>query len=362
VTTGRIWLAGKASPLEIQLSGDCLRDLAGYKLYFTNRAPQLKAFSDEEIQAVAQSISTQQTGVVGDISGSRRVEVSTLNRHDTREYLELGLPVPSSWTNQLYIEWFSKENGRVVIEANNWKVRIENAEAPSWEMSPEDEQIQMLLNMQAMRDFISGLMRFDSAACDRDLVLDEVTDKYAGDPEISRKQAYVLGWDQLSQHYTYVNEDDLQLVEGVEYSVEDDVPDEISREAEVLDLCFELKLFSEGVLHQIIGVQHSLEQLGLAEDTLQELVNRQGELVRILDRGIQYFEDSSDSFDHRVKHVNHQLKVGLVALNAVQQAWLDLENNIGNLARNLGPLEDIFEASFELREEILSVKEEIMLI
>ena len=101
VVTGRVWLAGKASPLEFNLKGDCLRDLAGRKLYFTNRKPQLKAFTDEEIQAVAKSISTEQTGVVGDITASRRVEVSNLNRQDTHEYIELGLPVPTSWVNQL---------------------------------------------------------------------------------------------------------------------------------------------------------------------------------------------------------------------------------------------------------------------
>ncbi len=362
LTRARIWLAGKTSPVELSLSGDCLRDLAGHKIYFTNRNPQLTAFTDQEIQAVAKSISTQQTGVVGDITASRRVEVSTLDRHETKEYIELGLPIPSSWSNQLYIEWFSNENGRVVIEGMNWHIRLGNSGQPAWTMDEDEELIQTLLNMQTMRDFITGLMGDEPTKPTREQILNEVADKYAGDPEISRKQAYVLGWDKLTPQYLPVMDEGLQLVEGAEFSIDDELVESMDRETVVLDLCFELKLFAEGIHHQILGVQYALEQIGHPKDTLLKLVQSQQTVIDIIDRTSLTFEEATTPFEQKVTALTHHLKLVLQALNNMQAAWLGLENNLGELERSLGPIEDIFEASFELREEVLSAKEECSLL
>ena len=38
--TGRIWFAGRAEPVVLELEGNCWRDLAGRRLEFTNPQPK----------------------------------------------------------------------------------------------------------------------------------------------------------------------------------------------------------------------------------------------------------------------------------------------------------------------------------
>lgn len=70
---GRLWLVGRKEPLELELAGDCWRDLAGRCLEFVNPGPKNRA---------SDTLTTDQKGVVGDITASRKVKVPDASEAD----------------------------------------------------------------------------------------------------------------------------------------------------------------------------------------------------------------------------------------------------------------------------------------
>ena len=185
-TTGRIWLQSMDEPLLLSLDGDCWRDLAGTRLEFTNPAP--------EAVADLGSLDPDQVGLVGDMTAARRVRLPA----------KKGVSRPG-WSNALYLEWFSEANGRILIEANDFKLRISGHR---WHMDEDDEEAQKLANLQAMRDFMARVINRDGKAGgnsasgalphDADVAgraFGEVLEKYGTDPDSERKEAFVMGWD-----------------------------------------------------------------------------------------------------------------------------------------------------------------------
>ncbi len=205
-TTGLIWLAGRAEPLKLLLVGDCWRDLAGTRLKFENPSP----VACEE----ANSLASNQVGVVGDMTASRKVRVS-LDGGDRWN----GLERPNAryeWRNTLSLEWFSEANGRVVIEAADFHMEISHHE---WQMDEDAEEAQKLANLNAMRDFMALVIgrrapaapgmettgELDEYAWEERLkesdrltdAYQEVLEKYMEDPDSERKEAFAMGWDGL---------------------------------------------------------------------------------------------------------------------------------------------------------------------
>src|SRR3972149_1408630 len=120
--TGRIWFAGQAVPVELELKGNCWRDLAGRRLEFTNPEPK---------PGLPESFATRQKGVAGDITASRKVKVPDIPLDQIGEYYAAKKPFPWHWGNSLYLEWFSERNGRVVIESAGYDLKIVGE--PAWE-------------------------------------------------------------------------------------------------------------------------------------------------------------------------------------------------------------------------------------
>lgn len=200
-TTGRIWLAGRDEPLVLTLEGDCWRDLAGTVLWFENPSP--KAGGDSA------ALDPDQTGIVGDMTASRKAKVPTDGdaHHPESAY---------QWKNTLYLEWFSETNGRVVIEAAHYHVGISGHE---WTMDEDAEEAQKLANLNAMRDFMAQLIQrrdtseedgddddeldefaWEERLKESDRLTDayqEVLEKYMEDADSERKEAFVMGWDGL---------------------------------------------------------------------------------------------------------------------------------------------------------------------
>jgi hypothetical protein len=146
--TGRIWLLGKPEPLELNLTGNCLRDLAGCHLHFENPVPR----HDSAVTIVA----TQQTGVVGDMTASRKSRIPTVSDEEILDYVEAKLPIPTRVANCLYLEWFSDLNGRMVIESTDFKLEITT---PQWTMSAAEDVLQSREsqgNFHAYLDSITG--------------------------------------------------------------------------------------------------------------------------------------------------------------------------------------------------------------
>lgn len=209
-TTGKIWLVGRDEPLILSLNGDCWRDLAGSVLEFENPDPK-------EMAEVAE-LDTEQTGIIGDITASRKARIPEISEEEMDECDRRGQDIPFCWRNVLYMEWFSEINGRVLIEAAGYDLKISGKD---WEMDEDQEEAQKLANLSAMRDFLAQVIRRaepqDSAPAtgasgeldeyeweerlkESDRLTDayqEVLEKYMEDADSERKEAFVMGWDGL---------------------------------------------------------------------------------------------------------------------------------------------------------------------
>lgn len=148
LVTGRIWLHGRDAPLVLRLTGNCLRDLAGCMVTFRNPQP-----GPEDI---AEALSDDQDGVVGDMTASRRARIPTVNEAELQQLLRKKKAIPTITANTLYLEWFSEQNGRVVVETTNCRVTVSE---PAWEMTAEEERAQEAESQQnfyAFLDTITG--------------------------------------------------------------------------------------------------------------------------------------------------------------------------------------------------------------
>ncbi len=212
-TTGKIWLAGRDEPLILSLNGDCWRDLAGTVLEFENPKPK--------VCHEANSLDTEQTGIVGDITASQKARVPQISEEQINEYYRQNREIPCEWKNILYLEWFSEINGRVLVEAPDYRMRISEH---VWEMDQDLEEAQKLANMNSMRDFLAQMIQrseadetpdtdkskiqraelneyeWEERLKESDRLTDayqEVLEKYIDDPDAERKEAFVMGWDGL---------------------------------------------------------------------------------------------------------------------------------------------------------------------
>jgi hypothetical protein len=206
--TGKVWLVGREKPLVLSLHGDCWRDLAGARLSFEN--PEAAAQED------AANLAEDQSGVVGDMTASRKFKLARCDDEETDRLQRQNKEVPHEWRNALYLEWFSEINGRVVIESAGFNLTVSDA---SWRMDADAEDAQKLANLNAMRDFISQVIqRRETAGPEEEAIgeLDEfawearlkesdrltdayqeVLEKYMEDEDSERKEAFVMGWDGL---------------------------------------------------------------------------------------------------------------------------------------------------------------------
>lgn len=153
-TTGRVWLIGREAPLELELEGDCWRDLAGTRLKFENPAPKRSTEAGGR-DAIAE-LKRVQKGLVGDMTASRKCKVPTVDDEEFQRLYENEEEIPYAWKNMLYLEWFSEANGRVVIEATEYEMEISDRE---WEMDEDAEEAQKLANLNAMRNFMAQVIQ-----------------------------------------------------------------------------------------------------------------------------------------------------------------------------------------------------------
>lgn len=150
--TGRIWFAGRAEPIELALTGNPWRDVAGRRLEFVNPAPKP---GNVTLQA-------RQVGVIGDCTASRKVKVPDVSDEELHRLLSEKKSFPWHWGNSLYLEWFSETNGRVVIESADYQLTL--SPEPAWEMTAEGEVEQREANAEAMTNFMDRLGEAVAAA------------------------------------------------------------------------------------------------------------------------------------------------------------------------------------------------------
>ena len=146
--TGRIWFVGRAEPVELELTGSPWRDLAGRRLEFSNPEPK---------PGDLKGLAPRQTGAVGDITASRKVKVPEIPLEQIGEYYAARKPWPWHWGNSLYLEWYSQDNGRVVVESASFTLTMPGEAA--WEMTEAEEETQRKANAGEIQRFMERLGR-----------------------------------------------------------------------------------------------------------------------------------------------------------------------------------------------------------
>jgi hypothetical protein len=207
VVRGKIWVEGRAEPVVLELKGNAWPDLAGCLLTFTN--PQ-KRIRHHELD----SLNPLQTGQIGDITASRKVRVMEIPMPEAYLMKKRGEHVPEHMANCFYLEWFSTQNGRVVIESTDYELNIS---APAWRMTPAEDAERAKLAAAGMDWFMQQLteaieqqkrgqkdpdtewdehdyeklMKESDARTDKYLELQE---KYGDSPDAEEKIAKEMGW------------------------------------------------------------------------------------------------------------------------------------------------------------------------
>jgi hypothetical protein len=203
---GRIWLEGRSDPLQLELAGDCWRDLAGRRWIFTNPQPEASSLPQ---------LASRQNGVVGDMTASRKVRIPDGPIDEWWRQTQMGMHPPERTGNVLYLEWYSDQNGRVVIESADFRVQVS---LPEWTMSEAEETAQRKRNDRALYGFLERLSRairprdpvqipedrdmdefewerFMKEADARSARYGELLDKYGDHPNGDRIIEAAMGWD-----------------------------------------------------------------------------------------------------------------------------------------------------------------------
>ena len=224
---GLIWLLGRKEPLKLDLEGDAWRDVAGAKIQFVNPEPRRQKRQGELKQV--------QQGIVGDITASRKVKHITASDEEWQRCMEDDKPIPFEWRNSLYIEWFSEENGRVVIETTDFETQVTEF---TWQMDEAEEQAQQFANLNAMRNWLATIIKrpemkddddddeapLSEDAWEESLKLSdrvseahmEAMDKYGEDDDDETKVAFVMGWDHMLGMMADAQENESRASQAIE--------------------------------------------------------------------------------------------------------------------------------------------------
>jgi hypothetical protein len=127
--TGWMRFAGMSKKVIFDLQGNFHRDIRGAKIHLTGDGQA----GDSEASRYMASFSPHQTGETGDITA--------------------GLPPADYVVGSCYVEWYSEENGRVVIELSQDQVKVIGRPIPACESDPISREDQA----RKMAGFLAGL-------------------------------------------------------------------------------------------------------------------------------------------------------------------------------------------------------------
>jgi hypothetical protein len=139
------------SVMRASLRGNPCRDLAGRTLRLRHPSPDLESSAPDQLAPV-------QVGVTGDITAARKVKAPLLPR-EVGEYRVAEREIPFTWKNSIYLEWYSRANGRVVLEAHELELKVN---APVWEMSDRESKEAGEAAAAALSGFLDELCVIDA--------------------------------------------------------------------------------------------------------------------------------------------------------------------------------------------------------
>ena len=224
IVRGKIWVAGRAEPVVLELKGNAWPDLAGCRLTFANPQKPLP-------HAHLESLHPIQRGSIGDLTASRKVRVFDVPLPEALDMIHRKAKPPEHTANSLYLEWFSEANGRVVIESADYELTIST---PQWRMTPEEDAERAQQAAAGMDDFMGKLAEaveqhrrgqkdpeaewdehdYEKFLKECDARTDkymELLEKYGDSKEAEAKIAEEMGWDRGEDE----NEDDQMSIEEI---------------------------------------------------------------------------------------------------------------------------------------------------
>lgn len=208
IVRGKIWLEGRAEPIQLELAGNAWPDLAGCLLSFAN--PQKRIAHPHQ-----DALDSLQRGTIGDLTASRKVRVYDVPLQEALAMSRRKETPPEHMANSLYLEWFSEANGRVVIESADYELTIS---APEWRLTSAEEQDRAKQAAAGMETFMHKINEhlearrqqlkdfdeewdehdYEKFLKERDASMDkymELLDKYGHSEEAEEKIAHEMGWD-----------------------------------------------------------------------------------------------------------------------------------------------------------------------
>lgn len=134
-----LWCADEERPVALEMSGNCLRDIAGCRVEFTlnGRYPSPDLARRASLTDMVHSLGNMQHScIAGDITLSRRSPAQELR---------------GALANLLSIEFFSGVQMRFLIESAEYEFSIS---LPEWECTRACESAQEIANMSALHDHV----------------------------------------------------------------------------------------------------------------------------------------------------------------------------------------------------------------
>ncbi|MBQ2379987.1 MAG: hypothetical protein II295_06305 [Akkermansia sp.] len=182
----RLWFTDGSEPLHLRMKGNCLRDIAGCRLEFTNLAAGSPPAQMPSLVCDLREIAGTARFQTGDITYSRRV-LEKDNRCGVG--------------NILYIEFFVNDTLRILMEFSAVSYTLS---LPQWEQSWEGDNLQTMLNMEALRAHVQANVKIyrgpamsglgeDMPPCDWDYRLNRAEACMAIYPSIHEKYGPLPG-------------------------------------------------------------------------------------------------------------------------------------------------------------------------
>jgi hypothetical protein len=150
VLTGRLWLLGQREPMELELEGNPLRDLAGHLIRFSCVQPP-----SEHVPL----LHGQQHGCLGVLTATLKRLVPDCSDQELADHIRVGTDYEWRRETLFQLEWFSREDGQVVLESTNFTLTLDGEAA--WRMSPAQEDTQLQRNLDIRREYAEQNLQDD---------------------------------------------------------------------------------------------------------------------------------------------------------------------------------------------------------
>ena len=150
-TIGWVRLLDRDEPLRLKLAGNCHPDLAGWKF----RIVRLDPIPDWVDPPDYTGIATDQSGTIGDVTADQMLQHHECSSEEFVRRSYAGEHPPTTLRKALYLEWFSRRNGRVVIQCT--RLAVERIGERTFELTEEEWIEQSKQNSEEMSFFMNQL-------------------------------------------------------------------------------------------------------------------------------------------------------------------------------------------------------------